>query len=69
MNINNDKGFSLVEIISVLLILAVIFAFVIPRFLSVDKNAKIQEQKFEQKAVERKDFYNELLGLEKENAK
>lgn len=42
MNPNNQKGFTLVEILAVLVILGVIVGMVIPKFISIDKNAEKQ---------------------------
>ena len=39
MKVNNQNGFSLVEIIAVLIILSVISALVIPRLIRTDENA------------------------------
>jgi prepilin-type N-terminal cleavage/methylation domain-containing protein len=38
----NQKGFTLVEILAVLVILGVIVGMAIPKFVSIDKNAEMQ---------------------------
>ena len=42
MKIRNEKGFTLVELIVVMAVLAVISAIAVPRFLGVQESAKIE---------------------------
>jgi len=42
MNPNNQKGFTLVEILAVLVILGVIVGMATVKFISIDKNAEMQ---------------------------
>ena len=39
----NQRGFTLIEILAVLIILGIIVAFGIPRFLTLDKTAELQK--------------------------
>ncbi len=39
---HNNKGFTLIELIAVLLLLGVLTAFAVPRFLALDKSAELK---------------------------
>ncbi|WMJ76674.1 MULTISPECIES: competence type IV pilus major pilin ComGC [unclassified Sedimentibacter] len=41
-NLKNKKGFTLIELIVVLAVLAIIMAIAVPRFLGVQENAKVK---------------------------
>ena len=53
LRINNDKGFSLIELLAVLIILGTVFAFVIPKFLNFDSNAEAKKVHYEVTAEDR----------------
>lgn len=52
--LRNKKGFTLIEIIAVLLILAVLGAAVVPKIINFDSNADKTSEAYMDKAVERK---------------
>jgi type II secretory pathway pseudopilin PulG len=68
---NNKKGFSLIELLAILIILGTVFAFIIPRFIDFDSNAKAQEENYENKAMERHDVYDKYLDdwIDQDNRK
>ena len=70
--LRNKKGFSLIELLAILIIIGTIFAiFVIPRFMHFDSNAKAQEENYENKAMERHDVYDKYLDdwIDQDNRK
>ena len=73
--IRNNKGFSLIELLGVLIILSVLFGLVIPHFVKFDSSAKDVQVKYEEKAVERRDIFklyggeDSLIGEEEEEKK
>lgn len=73
--IRNNKGFSLIELLGVLIILGVLFGLVVPHVINFDSSAKGVQEKYEGKAVERLDVYKQyggednLFGEEEEETK
>jgi hypothetical protein len=51
--------------------LGTVFAFIIPRFIDFDSNAKAQEENYEVKAMERHDVYDKYLDdwIDQDNRK
>jgi type II secretory pathway pseudopilin PulG len=64
--INNNLGFTLVELIAILLILGVLIGVLVPRYMSVDDHVETKVKTYETNAQVRKDVYNKYLGIEKE---
>jgi len=62
--LKNNKGFTLIELIAVLIILSVMFAIIVPKFISFDKNAEEIQQNFKDKAIERRDVFKQYGGDE-----
>lgn len=56
-----EDGFTLIEIIAVLVIFAVIASFIIIKFNSFNNRAESTTQRFEEKANERIDWYEKLM--------
>ena len=67
----DNKGFSLIELLAILIILGTVFALVIPRFINLDSNAQKQEDNYEQKAMERHSVYDKYMDdwFDKDNRK
>lgn len=61
--LRNNKGFSLIELLGVLIILGVLFGLVIPRFISFDSNANKLRENYEMTAIERENVHK-LYGGE-----
>ena len=57
----NNKGFTICEIIAVLVIVSVLFAFAMPKFIDFDANAEKTVIHFQDKAEERQDFQMDLV--------
>jgi len=64
--LNNNLGFTLVELIAILLILGVLIGVLVPRYISFDDNAKTQIKTFETRAQDREDGIYKYFGIEKE---
>ena len=47
----NNKGFTLIEIMAVLIILGVILGIAVPKFISFDKTAEDTQIKYEENAI------------------
>ena len=63
--LRNNKGFTLIEIIAVMLILAVLGAVLVPKFINFDSNADKQSEAYMDAAVERKayaEYYDGEMG-------
>ncbi len=60
--IRNNKGFSLIELLGVLIILGVLFALVVPHVIDFDSNAKGVSENYEGKAQERLDVFKQYGG-------
>lgn len=52
-NLNKNKGFTLIEIMAVLIILAVLATIVVPKFINMDKTAIETQIKYNDNAVRR----------------
>ena len=64
--LNNNLGFTLVELIAILLILGVLIGVIMPRFISFDDKVEANVNTYETNAQVRKDVYNQYFGIEKE---
>jgi type IV pilus assembly protein PilA len=61
--LKNQKGFTLIEMIAVLIIIGIIFAVIVPRFINFDSNAKDQINHLQINATERYEVVR-LTGME-----
>lgn len=59
--LKNEKGFSLIEMIAVLIILGTIFSLLIMRYVDFDSNTKKQVEHYESTSVERKTVYDKYM--------
>ena len=59
-----QKGFTLIEILAVLIIISVLAIIIVPRCINFDSNAQKVEQEYEEAAQERKNLYDKLLDIE-----
>jgi len=66
--LKNNKGFTLIELISVMLILGILAVIVVPKFIDFDKSSETNIKKYETNAEIRRDVYNKYLGIEKEDS-
>ena len=64
--LKNNHGFTLVEILAVLIILGVLIGIVAPRIITFDKGVSDRKAAYETAAETRKDVYNQYLGIEPE---
>jgi len=64
MKIKNNKGFTLIEIIAVLIIVSIISSVAIVKFVNVDKGVEKQVTNFEDKATERRNNAYKAFGIE-----
>jgi len=64
--LSNNKGFTLIELIAILLILGVLIGIVAPRMIGVDKTVEDRIKVVETAAETRKDIYNKYFGIEGE---
>jgi len=62
--LKNKKGFTLIELIAVLIILSVMFAIIVPRFISFDKNAEQIQQTYQDNSIERRNVFQQYGGDE-----
>ena len=60
--LTNNKGFTLIELIAVLIILAVMGAIIVPKFINFDKHAEQVQQTYEEKSIERRNVYQQYGG-------
>lgn len=51
--LRNNKGFTLIELISIMILLGVLIGIVVPRLISFDGHADAQVQHFQQTATDR----------------
>ena len=63
---NNKKGFSLVEIIAVLIIFSVITSIAIFKIINIGETAKNTQKKYEEKGIERSATYEYYLKDKKD---
>jgi prepilin-type N-terminal cleavage/methylation domain-containing protein len=61
--LKSNKGFTLIEIIAVLIILGTIFVVIVPRFIDFDSNANDQINHLQVNATERYETVR-LTGME-----
>lgn len=62
--LTNKKGFTLIELIAVLIILSVMFAIIVPKFISFDKNAEQIQQTYQDNSIERRNVFQQYGGDE-----
>lgn len=62
--LTNNRGFTLIELIAVLIILSVMFAIIVPKFISFDDNAKQIQQNYQDKSIERRNVFQQYGGDE-----
>ena len=62
--LTNNKGFTLIELIAVLIILAVMFAIIVPKFVGFDKHAEEIQQNYQDKSIERRNIFQQYGGDE-----
>lgn len=58
--IKNKKGFTLIEILAVLIIISVIAAIIVPKFLNVEKSSNHVVEKYHKTVEKRINVVNDL---------